>query len=160
MWKHYYHNESFLTRCWKIQVREQPGWLFLHSDNIRYTHAQINYLHCMQVCLCVCVVPASLQNPEDETLTLSKGEDKRLDCRVSNDPYPPIENIFWKHNGNYFASGTSLLLRGSDQNETGDYECTVFNGHGIPVSKRFDVSIATVRPCKLDHPPTLVSISE
>ena len=85
-----------------------------------------------------------MDNPGDETVTLAKGESKQLQCNVLNGSYPPVDNIYWKHNGKYIASGTILQLRDMDQNRTGVYECTAFNGYGNRASKKFYVSVDDV----------------
>ena len=89
----------------------------------------------------ICIVPVFILNPRDETVTLSRGEGRLLDCGVSNSSYPPAKSVDWKHNDTWIDSGPTLQLRGMDQNETGVYECTAFNGYGIPTSKKFYVSV-------------------
>ena len=82
-----------------------------------------------------------MRNPGDETIILSRGEDRLLDCILSNGTYPPPISVYWKYNGSYIATGTSLQLRDADQNQTGVYECTTFSGYGSPASKRFYVVV-------------------
>ena len=59
-----------------------------------------------------------------------------------NGSYPLVahDDVYWNYNGRYIARGTTLPLEDFDQNQTGLYECTAYNGYGIPATKRFFVS--------------------
>lgn len=92
----------------------------------------------------LCAVPASILTPGNEVMSLAKGEDGHLDCSMSNDSYPRTAHVVWKHNGYYVAIGPILRIRDFNQNQTGVYECTAFNGYGTPDSKKFHVSLDNV----------------
>ena len=106
-----------------------------------------------------CVVPASFCSPGDEKTTLAKGEDGQLDCCVQNDSYPPLDNVHWNHDGQYIASGPTLQFKDFDQNQTGGYECTAYNGYGTPATKRFFVSL-DAGGRKIVQPTTVGSSSD
>jgi hypothetical protein len=48
-------------------------------------------------------VPLMLCNPGNKVVTVYSGEDKQLDCCISNKSYPRPQGILWSHNGQYIA---------------------------------------------------------
>jgi hypothetical protein len=88
------------------------------------------------------IVPLSLCNPGFTWLTLSRGGSGQLDCCVSTESYPQPQDILWRHNDQYIAITTSQTfeLENFQQNQTGVYECIVFDGFGNFVSKKFFVT--------------------
>ena len=77
-------------------------------------------------------------------MTLSKGDDRQLDCCVLNDSYPPLDNVYWNYNNQYIASGTTLKLSDFDEDQTGVYQCSASNRYGTPAVKKFFVSLDAV----------------
>ena len=90
-------------------------------------------------------------------VTLSKGEDRQLDCCVLNTSYPPLDDVHWNYNEQYIASGTTLQLRNFDQSQAGVYECSAFNGYGTPAVKKFFVSLDAVGGRTSPQPTTVGS---
>jgi hypothetical protein len=95
--------------------------------------------------------------PGDETITLSTGKGIILNCSVSNSSYPPAESVDWMHNNTYVRSGSILELPGVSQSEAGVYQCSAYNGYGLPASKKFYVS--SVVKDTSTSPTTTVPIS-
>lgn len=100
------------------------------------------------------IVPAFMSIQEDEKIVLSNGEDKLLDCGVSNRTYPPASSVDWMHNDKYIDSGSTLQLKNMSQNNTGVYKCIAFNGYGIPALKKFYVSVHGVEETTTVWPTT------
>lgn len=90
------------------------------------------------------IVPAFMSPQGDEKVTVFNGEDRKLDCGVSNRSYPNVSSVDWKYNGEYKTSGPILQLKNVSHNEAGVYECIAFNGYGIPASKKFHISVHDV----------------
>lgn len=107
------------------------------------------------------IVPAFISIEGDEKVVLSRGEDKLLDCGVSNNTYPPARMVYWEHNDRYIADGPTLPVTVMNQSQTDVdiYECIAFNGYGTPASKKFYVSIKNVEKTLLAESTDMVTAS-
>jgi hypothetical protein len=97
----------------------------------------------------------------DEHIFLSDGEDKLVDCGVSNSSSPTASSIDWTYNDKYISSGPTLQLRNMSKNESGVYTCIAFNGYGIPALKKFYILVdgmeeTTMLPTVITESPEIV----